>query len=243
MKRKSIQNFLQFGILFDSNMKQYKQEFIEFMVNSNVLIFGEFTTKSGRKTPYFVNTGNYTTGEQMAKLGEYYAQTVHEQFGTSFNVLFGPAYKGIPLVITTAIALKKLFNHDVEICFNRKEIKDHGEQGVLIGKKLVEGDKVVIIEDVTTAGTSIRETVPLLFNQAQIDLQGLVVSVDRMEKGQTPKGALKELAEEFEITTTSIVDLDDIVHHLTTTPIKGKIVLNSTLLALMKDYRQKYGCL
>ena len=223
-------------------MEQYKQDFIEFMVDSKVLIFGDFTTKSGRKTPYFVNTGNYTNGNQMDRLGEYYAQAIHAQFGEDIDVLFGPAYKGIPLIVTTAIALKRLYNMNVEICFNRKEMKDHGEKGVFIGHKLQNGDKVVIVEDVTTAGTSIRETVPLLTQVAQIDLKGLVVSVNRMEKGQTPKGALVELAEEYQMITTSIVDLDDIVDHLSQLPINGTIILTPALLDQIKLYREKYGC-
>ncbi len=223
-------------------MEHYKEEFIEFMVKSRVLIFGDFTTKSGRKTPYFVNTGYYTTGYQMQKLGEFYAQSIFDTFGKDIDVLFGPAYKGIPLVVTTAIALKQKFDMDVEVCFNRKEFKDHGEKGVFIGKKLSDGDRVIIVEDVTTAGTSIRETVPLLLNAAKIDLLGLIVSVDRMEQGKTPQGALKELASEYSMKTTSIVDLDDIVSHLSQVEINGKIVLTPSLLERMAQYRQQYGC-
>jgi orotate phosphoribosyltransferase len=222
-------------------MKKYKQEFIEFMVKSQVLIFGDFTTKSGRKTPYFINTGNYTTGTQIKRLGQYYAKTIYNHFGDAVDVLFGPAYKGIPLVVSTAIALKNQYDLEVEFCFNRKESKDHGEKGVFVGKTLADGDQVVIVEDVTTAGTSIRNTVPLLYHAADIELQGLVVSVDRMEKGRTERGALIELAEEYDMITTAIATLDDIVESLSKSPIDGELILTEKLLQQIKHYREKYG--
>lgn len=223
-------------------METYKKDFITFMVRSNVLMFGDFMTKSGRKTPYFINTGNYRTGNQMHKLGEFYAQAIHENFGEDFNVLFGPAYKGIPLVVTAAIALDQTFQTDVSFCFNRKEAKDHGEGGSLIGKKLQDGDKVVIVEDVTTAGTSIRETIPLLNSQGFIQTKGLVVSVDRMEKGKTDKGALKELAEQFNMKTCAIVTLDEIIEFLHNREIDNKILIDDQMLKNINKYRQKYGC-
>ena len=222
-------------------MEQYKKNFIEFMITSNVLTFGEFITKSGRKTPYFINTGNYKTGEQIKKLGEFYAEPICSTIGDEANVLFGPAYKGIPLVVTTAIALSSKLNREILFCFNRKEIKDHGEGGSLIGHKLTDGDKVIIIEDVTTAGTSIRETVPLLLKAANIKLLGMIISVDRMEKGIGEKSALQELHEEFNMTTGAIVTLDEIVTYLHNRPIDGSVILNDAIKQKINDYHEKYG--
>ena len=165
-------------------MEQYKKDFIEFMIDCQVLKFGDFVTKSGRKTPFFVNTGFYRTGAQLRKLGEYYAQAIKETFGTDFDVLFGPAYKGIPLSVTATIALSEKYDADIRYCSNRKEVKDHGDKGILLGSPINDGDKVVIIEDVTTAGTSIEETLPVLRAQGDVNVLGLVVSVDRMERGQ-----------------------------------------------------------
>ena len=139
-------------------MEQYKKEFIEFMIDCNVLKFGDFVTKSGRKTPFFVNTGFYRTGAQLKRLGEYYAQAIHDQFGLDFDVLFGPAYKGIPLSVAATIAISEKYDTDIRYCSNRKEVKDHGDKGILLGSPIQDGDKIVIIEDVTTAGTSIQET-------------------------------------------------------------------------------------
>ncbi|MHA2001648.1 MAG: orotate phosphoribosyltransferase [Promethearchaeota archaeon] len=222
-------------------MENYKQEFIEFMVRSKVLIFGDFVTKSGRKTPYFVNTGNYRTGAQMQKLGEFYAKAIHANFGDDVDILFGPAYKGIPLVVTSSIALMSQFSHDIAFCFNRKEAKDHGEKGSFIGAKIKDGDRVVIVEDVTTAGTSIRETVPLLRQQANISLQGLIVSVDRMEKGKTDKGALSELHEEFDMKTCAIVTLDEIISYLHNKSIDGQILIDDDMKKRIEEYRNLYG--
>jgi orotate phosphoribosyltransferase len=222
-------------------MEQYKKDFIEFMVKSNVLTFGDFVTKSGRKTPYFINTGNYKTGEQIKKLGEFYAEAICSTIQDEANVLFGPAYKGIPLVVTTAISLSQKQNREISFCFNRKEIKDHGEGGSLIGHKLTDGDKVIIIEDVTTAGTSIRETVPLLLKSAKIKLAGLIISVDRMEKGVGEKSALRELHEEYGMPTGAIVTLDEIVSYLHNRPIDGSVILNDAVKQKIVDYRGKYG--
>ena len=148
-------------------MERYKEEFIEFMIDCEVLKFGDFVTKSGRKTPFFVNTGFYRTGSQLAKLGKYYARAIHDAFGLDFDVLFGPAYKGIPLTVTTSVAISDEYGKDVKYCSNRKEIKDHGDKGILLGSPISDGDKVVIIEDVTTAGTSIRETLPIIKEQGK----------------------------------------------------------------------------
>lgn len=219
----------------------HRAEFIEFMCASDVLTFGDFTTKSGRATPYFINTGRYTTGAQMRTLGSAYARTIVERFGDGFDVLFGPAYKGIPLVITTAIALLEEHGIDTAYCFNRKEQKDHGEGGSLVGHVPRDGDRVLIVEDVTTAGTAIRETVPMLNGAAKIDLVGLIVSVDRMEKGPTGNtAALEQLREEFEMQTEAIVNLDDVLEHLDpagTSPY----ALSSEDLGRIERYRAQYG--
>ena len=165
-------------------MEQYKQEFIEFMVDCGVLKFGDFVTKSGRKTPFFINTGFYRTGSQLRRLGEYYAKAIHDNYGDDFDVLFGPAYKGIPLSVATSIAFSEMYGKEIRYCSNRKEVKDHGDKGILLGSKLKDGDKVLIVEDVTTAGTSIYETMPILKSQADVDVKGLIISVNRMERGR-----------------------------------------------------------
>ena len=175
-------------------MEEYKQRFIEFMIDCNVLKFGDFVTKSGRKTPFFVNTGFYRTGSQLRKLGQYYARAIEQTFGTDFDVLFGPAYKGIPLTVAATMALSEDFNADIRYCSNRKEVKDHGDKGILLGSPIADNDKIVIIEDVTTAGTSIEETLPIIKAQGNVNVLGLVVSVDRMERGQGEKSALSALS-------------------------------------------------
>ncbi|MDZ7542610.1 orotate phosphoribosyltransferase, partial [Clostridium perfringens] len=185
-------------------MERYKEDFIEFMVESNVLKFGSFITKSGRNTPFFINTGNYTTGEQLKKLGEFYAKAIYNNFGSDLDVLFGPAYKGIPLTVTTAISLNDLYDLNVEYCSNRKEVKDDGEGGILLGGSLKEDKRVVIVEDVMTAGTSIYETVPILKSQGNLDIKGLIISVDRMERGKSDKSAQEEIKEVFGIVTYPI---------------------------------------
>ncbi len=188
-------------------------EFIEFMVQCEVLTFGDFVTKSGRPTPYFVDTGRYRTGAQIARLGRFYADAIVAR-GIEYDLLFGPAYKGIPLVVATASALAQEHGIDVPFCFDRKEVKDHGEGGSLVGRKPQDGDRVLIIEDVTTAGTSVRETVPKLRAVADVTIAGLIVSVDRMERGATDRGALAELRDEFGLDSFAIATLDDIVAHL-----------------------------
>lgn len=218
-------------------MEHYKAEFIEFMVRCGVLTFGDFMTKSGRKTPYFINTGLYRTGSQMMRLGGFYKDAIEANLPNPPDVLFGPAYKGIPLVVATAIRMEP----DVAFCFNRKEVKDHGEGGAIIGHKLRDGDRVLIIEDVTTAGTSIRETVPLMRAAADVELAGLVVSVDRMERGTTEKSALSQVSEEFQMPTFAIVNLDEIIAHLKENQIDGKWILDDRLLERIADYRAQYG--
>lgn len=220
-------------------MKQYKIDFIKFMIDSNVLTFGDFTTKSGRKTPFFINAGNYKTGEQLKKLGEFYATAIQEQYGT-FDILFGPAYKGIPLSVTTAIALNEL-GMNVSYCSNRKELKDHGDKGILLGSKLSDQQKVLIIEDVTTAGTSIYETMPLLKAQADVEVIGLIISVNRMEKGQGEQTALVELEEKFGFKTCAIVTMAEVIEYLYKRDIDGTVIIDDEMKSRIEDYYKIYG--
>ena len=222
-------------------MEQYKQEFIEFMIDCEVLKFGDFVTKSGRNTPFFVNTGFYRTGAQLRKLGEYYAKAIESKFGFDFDVLFGPAYKGIPLTVATTMAISQFYDKDIKYCSNRKEVKDHGDKGILLGSPIAEGDKVVIIEDVTTAGTSIQETLPIIKAQGDVTVAGLVVSVDRMERGQGEKSALAEIEEKYGLKTTAIVTMAEVVEHLYNKPYKGKIIIDDTLKAAIDTYYKQYG--
>ncbi|HIW20962.1 MAG TPA: orotate phosphoribosyltransferase [Candidatus Dorea intestinavium] len=222
-------------------MEEYKKEFIEFMIDCEVLKFGDFVTKSGRKTPFFINTGFYRSGKQLRKLGNYYAKAIHNAFGLDFDVLFGPAYKGIPLSVTTAIAISEDYDVDVRYCSNRKEVKDHGDKGILLGSPIQDGDKVVIIEDVTTAGTSIAETLPIIKAQGQVQPLGLVVSVDRMEKGSGEKSALKEIEEVHGLKTTAIVTMEEVVEHLYNKEYNGKVVIDDVLKQRIDDYYEIYG--
>ena len=222
-------------------MEQYKKDFIEFMIDCNVLKFGDFVTKSGRKTPFFVNTGFYRTGSQLKKLGEYYARAINDKFGLEFDVLFGPAYKGIPLSVATSMAISEEYDKDIRYCANRKEIKDHGDTGILLGSPIEDGDRVIIIEDVTTAGTSIQETLPIVKAQGDVDVLGLVVSVDRMERGQGEKSALVEIQEKYGLETTAIVTMAEVVEHLHNKPYKGKVVIDDTLKAAIDAYYEQYG--
>jgi len=222
-------------------MVQYKKEFIEFMVDCNVLKFGDFMTKSGRKTPFFINTGFYRTGSQLNRLGEYYAKAITDAFGLDFDILFGPAYKGIPLSVAATMAIHSLYNKDIGYCSNRKEVKDHGDTGVLLGSPIEEGAKVVIIEDVTTAGTSIEETLPIIKAQGEVDVLGLVVSVDRMERGKGKKSALFEIEEQYGLKTTAIVTMAEVIEHLYNKPYKGEIIINNEIKSAIDDYYVQYG--
>ncbi|MEE0675380.1 MAG: orotate phosphoribosyltransferase [Ruminococcus sp.] len=222
-------------------MEQYKKEFIEFMVDCQVLKFGDFVTKSGRNTPFFVNTGFYRTGAQLRRLGGYYAEAIHQKFGVDFDVLFGPAYKGIPLSVAATIAISEKYGADIRYCSNRKEIKDHGDKGILLGSPMSDGDKVVIIEDVTTAGTSIEETMPIIKAQGEVETLGLVVSVDRMERGKGEKSALAEIEENYGLKTTAIVTMEEVVEHLYNREYKGKIIIDDKLKAAIDSYYEKYG--
>lgn len=222
-------------------MEQYKKEFIEFMIDCQVLKFGDFVTKSGRSTPFFVNTGFYRTGGQLARLGEFYAQAIEKAFGLDFDVLFGPAYKGIPLSVAASIQISRLYNKEIRYCANRKEVKDHGDTGILLGSPLADKDRVVIIEDVTTAGTSIAETMPILKAQADVQTVGLVVSVDRMERGQGEKSALAEIREKYGLPATAIVTMAEVVEHLYNRPYKGQVFIDDARKAQIDAYYEKYG--
>ena len=222
-------------------MQPHKRELIELMVRCDVLTFGDFTAKSGRKTPYFVNTGRYRTGAQLARLARFYAHVLHDALGNDFDVLFGPAYKGIPLAAATAMQLHAGFGHDVGFCFNRKEAKDHGEGGSLIGHTFADSDRVVIIEDVTTAGTSVRESVPLLRGAAKVEFTALIVSVDRMERGTGEVSALREIRETYGMRTLSIVTVDEVIEHLRAHAVGGKKLIDDALYARVLEYRRAYG--
>lgn len=226
-------------------MTEYKHRFIEFMVESGVLTFGDFVTKSGRNTPYFINTGNYKTGSQISQLGEFYAHCIMENIEKGNlkgnpDALFGPAYKGIPLAVSTASALWNNYKLDVNYCFNRKEAKDHGEGGSMVGYKLKNDDNVLIIEDVITAGTAIRETLPILKAAAEIKISGLIISVDRMEKGKGEKTAIEEIFQDFSISTFPIVTVKEIIEALYERPINGKIYITYEVKSKMEAYMEKY---
>ena len=222
-------------------MEQYKQDFIGFMVDCGVLKFGDFVTKSGRKTPFFINTGFYRTGAQLRKLGEFYAKAIQDKFGLEFDVLFGPAYKGIPLSVATAMEISELYQVDIRYCANRKEAKDHGDTGILLGSPIQDGDRVLIIEDVTTAGTSIQETLPIVKAQGDITIMGLVVSVDRMERGHGEKSALAEIHDIYEMETTAIVTMEEVIEYLYNRPYKGNVIIDDSIKAAIDAYYQKYG--
>ncbi len=222
-------------------MEQYKKEFIEFMVESDVLKFGDFTLKSGRKSPFFMNAGAYVTGSQLMKLGEYYAKAIHDKYGDDFDVLFGPAYKGIPLSVATVIAFSKLYGKEIRYCSNRKEEKDHGDVGILLGSKLKAGDRVVIIEDVTTSGKSIEETFPIITAQADVKILGLMVSLNRMERGKGTKCALDEIKELYGFETGAIVTMAEVKEHLTNREVGGRVVIDDEIAARIDAYYKEYG--
>lgn len=222
-------------------MEAYKQEFIEFMVDSKVLKFGDFTLKSGRKSPFFMNAGGYVTGSQLRKLGEYYAKAIHDHYGLDFDVLFGPAYKGIPLAVATTMAFSELYGVDIKYCSNRKEEKDHGDTGILLGAKLSDGDRVVIIEDVTTSGKSIEETFPILKAQADVEIKGLIVSLNRMERGKGTQSALDEIQETYGFAANAIVSMADVVEHLYNKEYKGDIIIHDELKQAIDAYYAEYG--
>lgn len=223
-------------------MEQYKQEFIRFMVDSDVLKFGDFTLKSGRKSPFFMNAGGYVSGSQLRKLGQYYARAIYDNYGLDFDILFGPAYKGIPLGVATVMAISELYGRDVKYCSNRKEIKDHGDTGILLGSPVRDGDRIVIIEDVTTSGKSIEETFPVLKAQGNIEILGLIVSLNRMEKGQLgEKSALEEIRERYGFPAAAIVSMEEVVSCLYNREYNGKVYIDDTLKAAIDAYYAAYG--
>ena len=223
-------------------MEQYKQDFIEFMVNSNALKFGDFTLKSGRKSPYFMNAGAYTTGEQLKKLGEFYAHAINDTFGLDFDVVFGPAYKGIPLSVVTAIAIHDLYGKEVRYCSNRKEVKDHGDTGILLGSNLKDGDRVLIVEDVTTSGKSIEETYPIVKAAADVEVIGLEVSLNRCEVGKdTTETALTQVANLYNMKTSAIVTIHEVADYLHNREINGEVLIDDDTFARMQAYLDEYG--
>ena len=225
-------------------LTEAKKKFIEFMMSADVLRFGDFTTKSGRKTPYFINTGNYKTGMQNSRLGEFYAALVKETVGDDFDAMFGPAYKGIPISVVTAVAFHNLYGKEVRYCSDRKEEKDHGaDKGSFLGSKLKDGDRVVMIEDVTTSGKSMEETVPKVRGAADVTIVGLMVSLNRMEKGLGgEKSALEEIREKYGFETNAIVTMEEVVEHLYNRTCQGRVVIDDTIKAAIDDYYKQYGC-
>ena len=222
-------------------MEQYKQAFIEFMVESKVLKFGEFTLKSGRKSPFFMNAGAYVTGTQLKKLGEYYAKAIYEHYGSDFDVLFGPAYKGIPLSVATTMAFSELYGKEIRYSSNRKEAKDHGDAGILLGSSMKDGDRVVIIEDVTTSGKSIEETFPIIKAQGDVTIVGLMVSLNRMECGKGDESALQEIKNTYGFDANAIVSMEEVVEHLHNKPCLGEVIIDDRLKAAIDAYYKEYG--
>ncbi len=222
-------------------MEAYKQEFIEFTVESQVLKFGDFTLKSGRKSPFFMNAGAYVTGTQLRKLGEYYAKAIYDNFGLEFDVLFGPAYKGIPLAVAVSMAISELYGKDVRYCSNRKEEKDHGDAGILLGSKLKDGDRVVIIEDVTTSGKSIEETFPILKAQGNVEIKGLIVSLNRMERGKGEKSAMDEIQDLYGFSTAAIVNMAEVTEYLYNRECQGKVLIDDEIKGRLDAYYAQYG--
>ena len=203
-------------------MESYKQEFIEFMVESNVLKFGDFTLKSGRKSPFFMNAGAYVTGTQLKKLGEYYAKAIHDNFGLDFDVLFGPAYKGIPLSVATTMAISDLYGKDIRYCSNRKEVKDHGDTGILLGSKIKDGDRVIKA-------------------QGDVEIKGLIVSLNRMERGKGTKSALDEIKDLYGFPTAAIVTMADVTECLYNKECNGQVVIDDKIKAALDAYYEQYG--
>ena len=222
-------------------MEQYKQEFIDFMLESKVLKFGDFTLKSGRKSPFFMNAGLYIKGSQLEKLGEYYAKAIVDNYGDDFDILFGPAYKGIPLSVATTMAFHRLYGKDIKYCSNRKEAKDHGDAGILLGSPIKDGDRVVVIEDVTTSGKSMEETIPILKAQGDIKILGLMVSLNRCERGKGDKGALDEISELYGFPANAIVTMEEVIEYLYNKEINGRIYINDDIKKSIDAYYAEWG--
>lgn len=221
-------------------MQQYKEDFIKFLVKTGALKFGEFKLKSGRIGPYFLNIGQFNSGASISELGYYYAQTINEKV-KDFDVVFGPAYKGIHLAVAAVIAMNDKLGKDVAYAYNRKEAKDHGEGGMLIGAPITKDTRLVILDDVITAGTALRMVLDLLKTVGSPKIQGVVVAVDRMEKGQGEKSAIQELKAEFNIDVYSIVNIDEIVEYLYNRPLDGVVHIDDEKMAKIKAYREQYG--
>ena len=219
----------------------YQEEFIAFMVRAGVLTFGDFTTKSGRKTPYFINTGNYKTGAQAAQLGDYYAACIQANAPDGIDCLFGPAYKGIPLAVAAASSLYRNYNRDLPYCFNRKEVKDHGEGGAMVGYQPQDGDDIAIVEDVVTAGTAVRESIELFKHVAKVNIKALFVSVDRMERGTRDCTTLDELREDYGIQVCPIVTIREVIDCLHNRPVDGKVYIDDGMRERMEAYLSTYG--
>ena len=217
-------------------MEAYKQEFVDFMLESNVLRFGDFTLKSGRKSPFFMNAGLYITGSQLTRLGEFYAKAIHNTYGDDFDVIFGPAYKGIPISVATTMAYSRLFGKEVRYCSNRKEAKDHGDAGILLGSPIKDGDRIVVVEDVTTSGKSMEETIPIVKAQGDVEIIGLMVSLNRCERGKGDKGALEEIKDLYGFETNAIVSMNEIIDYLV-----EKKVIDDELLGRLNAYYDEYG--
>lgn len=217
-------------------MESYKQEFVDFMLDSQVLKFGDFTLKSGRKSPFFMNAGLYVTGTQLMKLGEYYAKAIHDKYGDDFDVIFGPAYKGIPISVATTIAYSKLYGQEKRYCSNRKEAKDHGDAGILLGSPIKDGDRIVVVEDVTTSGKSMEETIPIVKAQGDVTIVGLMVSLNRCERGKGDKGALDEIKDLYGFDTNAIVSMNEVVEYLV-----EKKFIDDELKARIDAYYAEYG--
>lgn len=233
VKKKHITSFFYMEVL---TLEGYKKEFVDFMLDSNVLKFGDFTLKSGRKSPFFMNAGLYVTGTQLMKLGEYYATAIHNTYGDDFDVVFGPAYKGIPISVVTAVAYSKLYGKEIRYCSNRKEAKDHGDAGILLGSPIKDGDRIVVVEDVTTSGKSMEETIPIVKAQGDVTIVGLMVSLNRCERGKGDKGALDEIKDLYGFDTAAIVSMDEVVGYLV-----EKGMIDDELKARIDAYYAEYG--
>jgi len=231
------------GILPDQEIRSIEFRNVGFAYQNGRMTLKNisFTLKSGRKSPFFMNAGAYVTGSQLRRLGQYYAKAIHDHYGEDFDVLFGPAYKGIPLSVATTIAFSELYGKDIRYCSNRKEAKDHGDAGILLGSPIKDGDRVVIIEDVTTSGKSIEETFPIIKAQGDVEIVGLMVSLNRMERGKGEKSALEEVQELYGFKANAIVTMADVVEHLYNRECLGQIVIDDTLKAAIDAYYEQYG--
>lgn len=221
-------------------MQTYKEEFIQFLVRSNALKFGDFTLKSGRRCPYFLNMGSFYKGSQISELGKFYAEALNNNI-KDYDVVFGPSYKGIPLCVATTAQTFKLFNKDVGFSYNRKVAKDHGEGGLYVGAQMTPDTRVVVVDDVMTAGTAVREVFDLFSKEGNPQVVGVLIAVDRMERGQGEKSAIQEVKDEFGVQVYSIVTIEEIVEYLHGREIDGKVFLDDDKKRLIEDYRKQYG--